>query len=218
MLIYVIKKLNLVVLSLLSLWISGFLLFVNLLPTKPEDTTTLTDAIVVWTGGPCRVTTGFELLNHGLSDKLLISGVAPDTTNKQKIITRLCRTTIHRDRLETLLDKTTLGFSAKTTVGNAVETAEWALANNIKSIRLVTSAMHIPRCWIEFHRYLPNCTIIFHPVDIERFDHRQWWHNIDVFIKVAREYTKFIIVVFGGPSERPEMLEVSKLEESKEGL
>lgn len=210
MLLKILHKLYVILLTLLSGWSLGFLVFVFFLPIAPEDTTSPTDAIVVWTGGACRITTGFELLAQGLSNKLLISGVEPSNVDKRAITNKLCRSTLSAERFNELLELTTLGYEAKTTMGNALETATWAKANGIKSIRLVTSTMHIPRCWIEFRRYLPDVQLIFHPVNIERFDHRQWWQKTSVFIKVLREYAKFVIVALGGLNEWPDALEELK--------
>ena len=50
----------------------------------------------------------------------------------------------------------TLGFAATDTRGNAEETTEWALENNIKSLRLVTSDWHMRRAAVELRRELPS--------------------------------------------------------------
>jgi len=50
----------------------------------------------------------------------------------------------------------TLGFAATDTRGNAQETREWAEANGIKSLRLVTSDWHMRRAATELRRQLPD--------------------------------------------------------------
>lgn len=194
------------------LWFAGFMVFVSMLPLIPEDQTTPTDAIVVWTGGPHRLATGIELLRQGLADKLLISGVSSSHNSKIGLIRRVCAKSSCEDELQPFLERITLGYEAKTTIGNAIETANWSAANQVRSIRLVTTSMHIPRSHLEIRRYLPECKFIYHPVDLAYFDHRKWWIDQDVFIKIAREYSKFIVVACGGTSSAPEQMKESKEE------
>ena len=69
------KIIFLALISLVTAWFFGFLLFINTIPEMPQDQDTKTDAIVVWTGWNCRVSTAIELLAQGYSDKLFISGI-----------------------------------------------------------------------------------------------------------------------------------------------
>lgn len=181
-------------LSLPSLWFYGFLVFVYSIPHIPTDTSTPTDAIVVWTGGPCRITTGVELLAQGLSNKLFVSGVE---TSKPTLLGLQCGSYLSRQALEPLQDKIYLGHSALSTLGNAIETSAWVRKNQIRSVRLVTTPVHMPRSLSEFQAEMPHIDVIPHPVNIINFDHRRWYQSWSVFFKVSREYCKFLLVKVG---------------------
>ena len=57
-----------------------------------------------------------------------------------------------------------LGFEAKDTRGNAVETAEWIKSRKARTILLVTSNYHMPRSLFELCRLMPDIKIITYPV------------------------------------------------------
>lgn len=177
-----------------AIWLSGFLIFIYGIPKKPADYITKTDAIVVWTGGPCRITTGVELLEQGLSDKLFVSGVEKA---KPQLLSKKCNSYLSAETVTQLNPKIFFGYSALSTHGNALETSLWVHKNNVKSVRLVTTAVHMPRSLIEFHMAMPEITVIPHPVNIKKFDHRHWHQNSLTFYKVVREYCKFLIVKTG---------------------
>ena len=64
--------------SLLFLaWAIGFLWFVAALPRPAEDSIK-TDAVIVPTGGAGRIARGLEVLDKGLAEKMLVSGVDPE--------------------------------------------------------------------------------------------------------------------------------------------
>ncbi|MBW8309016.1 MAG: YdcF family protein [Candidatus Paracaedibacteraceae bacterium] len=177
--------------SLSSMWFCGFLIFVYSIPQNPEDTTTKTDAIVVWTGGPCRITTGVELLQQGLSDKLFVSGVEKA---KPQLLSRHCNSYLLPEAVAQLNHKISLGYTALSTMGNAIETSSWTEKNHIRSVRLVTAPLHIPRSLAEFHLAMPQLKVIAHPVSVRQLDHKQWYNNWSIFYKIAREYSKFLLV------------------------
>jgi len=181
-------------LSLSGIWFCGFLVFVYNIPQDPEDMITKTDAIVVWTGGSCRITTGVELLYQGLSDKLFVSGVE---RAKPRLLSRHCNSSLSSETVAQLSHKISLGFTALSTRGNAIETSNWAKKNQIQSIRLVTAPLHMPRSLVEFHLAMPYMKVIAHPVSVKQLDHKQWYKNGAVFYKIAREYSKFLIAKIG---------------------
>lgn len=176
-------------------WGVGFIHFVNSLPIVSSDPFRQTDAIVVWTGGTCRVATGLELLSSGISDKLFISGAKGDKA--PDLIEKNFHLELTKKKVDALIARTQVGSLAQTTIGNAIETAHWVKENNIKTIRLVTSSMHIPRSLLECERYLSNVTIIVHPVEIDKFNHTHWYKEWNVFTKVALEYTKYLSILMG---------------------
>jgi uncharacterized SAM-binding protein YcdF (DUF218 family) len=168
--------------------------FISILPKNVEDLTTRTDAIVVLTGSSCRITTGAYLLAHGYADHLFISGVPEKLSKKVVLLGGTCPSKFAEDELITLLPKTTIGHQAKSTVENAEEAGRWIQQNNIKTIRLVTSAMHLPRSLIEFQRQLPDIKIIPHPVMKTTASYKHWYRRWTVFSKLVLEYNKFLLV------------------------
>lgn len=193
-----------IILSLLVVfWITGFFLFIHSIPLEPKDKITKTDAIVVWTGWNCRVSTGIDLLAQGISDKLFISGIRggyPHLTSdkcKQHGENVLFETATLQQEMVRLRPQITLGVSALSTIGNAMETAKWTEVSGVKSVRLVTTGIHLPRSLMEFQRYMPDIQVIPHPVLLEHFDHRDWYKSFDVFRICAREYTKYALFLMG---------------------
>lgn len=172
-------------LGLALAWFCGFLFFVATLPDHVADSDTHTDAIVVLTGGSERLTTGMALLEGGLAGKLFISGVhrgvdLPD-------IVKLARAS-YPDHAEAIV----LGYAADDTVGNAAETAAWAKAEGLSSLRLVTGAYHMPRSLTEFRQVLPGITIVPHPVFPDSVKSREWWRWPGTAALLATEYSKYL--------------------------
>ncbi|MGY9105140.1 MAG: YdcF family protein, partial [Alphaproteobacteria bacterium] len=62
-------------LVLLISWITGFIVFAQLIPDTVMAPTIKTEAIVVLTGGTLRLETGIELLTKKQAKKLFVSGV-----------------------------------------------------------------------------------------------------------------------------------------------
>ena len=167
------------------LWAGGLLWFTGNLDRRVVNTGDETDAIVVLTGGSGRLETGFTLLAEGRSRKLFVSGVGPATSREQ--IRRLVR--LSPERFECCV---VLGRSARDTVGNAVETAEWMHQQSFGSLRLVTSSYHMPRSLIEFRRAMPSVALVPHPVFPEHVKLDRWWEWPGTAVLIAEEYTKFL--------------------------
>lgn len=175
-------------------WILGFVIFIYSIPSHPQDLNKHTDAIVVWTGGACRVTTAVELLSQGLASKLFVSGIPG--TNPQLIIKK-CQTRAFNKELKDLRPFISLGPAAQSTTGNAIETAHWINTNGIKSVRLVTTSIHFPRSLLEFKRYMPTIEVICHPVSLNQFNHYDWFKDYAIFKKSFLEYCKYLVVKIG---------------------
>jgi uncharacterized SAM-binding protein YcdF (DUF218 family) len=131
---------------LLLLWLGGFLWFSLTLP-EPAMKSTRTDAVVVLTGGKGRLKRGLAVLEAGSARRMLVSGVDKGTTRRDLA----AAAGISKKRLAT----TDLGYEAIDTRSNAEETARWVTKNDIKSIRLVTSAGHMRRARLELAQALP---------------------------------------------------------------
>jgi uncharacterized SAM-binding protein YcdF (DUF218 family) len=138
-------------LCLLAAWGAGFLWFIEAV-ARQVVTPPHAEGIVAFTGGADRVETALRLLAEGRADKLLLSGVGGGAD---------LGVLAHRAGVEALplAARVTLGRSATTTWGNAVETASWAKANEIRSLIVVTAFYHMPRALIELRRVLPDVAL-----------------------------------------------------------
>lgn len=122
-------------------WIAGFVWFVLSLP-KPAPDSLKTDGIVVFTGGPGRISRGVALLRSERAERLLISGVDA----RVRPIELAVELDVPLSLFECCID---LGKRAADTRGNGAEIADWAAAHDYKSLRLVTSQFHMARAVAE---------------------------------------------------------------------
>lgn len=119
------------------------------------------DAVIVLTGGAGRIEAGVSLVAQGASQRVLISGVYPETTLEQL--------KAEQGGPEEVYDCCTdLGVWATSTTTNAEEAAVWSDANDIHRMILVTSDYHMPRALIEFRHVMPDHEIIPFPVSSSR--------------------------------------------------
>lgn len=139
-------------------WILGFFYYTfSFSIAMPEKINTRTDAIVVLTGGNNRIQKGMELFSERLSPNLFITGVHP-IVSKEELINN---SSVKIGLPECCI---IIGHQAKTTQENALETKNWAIQNNINSIRLVTSDYHMPRALFEFKQAMPTVKFLSNPV------------------------------------------------------
>lgn len=131
----------------LLVWALGFLWFTVSLP-QPGDKT-ITDAVIVPTGGPGRISQGLSVLDAGLAQRMLVTGVDPEVTPEEFA----AEFKVDPARMDCCV---TLGFRAVDTRTNATETADWVAANSVKSLRLVTTDWHMRRAAGELDRTLPD--------------------------------------------------------------
>lgn len=119
------------------------------------------DGIVVLTGGAGRVELALRLLAEGRAGRLLVSGTGRGDLADLMAAANLGATvTAHISR-----DQVALGRGARSTRGNARETADWVATHRIHSLIVVTSGYHMPRALWELRRTLPAQTIL-HPVPL----------------------------------------------------
>jgi uncharacterized SAM-binding protein YcdF (DUF218 family) len=169
---------------------AGFAWFVHLAVRGPQAPGH-TDGIVALTGGPERVETALRLLSEGRADRLLLSGIGGGAE-----LSELARRA-GVDPLP-LASRVTLDRTAATTKGNALATAEWARANAIHSLLVVTAAYHMPRALTELARSLPGVTLYPLPVvQPERLSEAP-------LRLMAEEYIKFLATTTGLTSVLPE--------------
>lgn len=172
--------------TLILLWLGGFIVFNQFIRSYKIDHTTKTDAIVVLTGGKNRLAEAMKLYNDNLADILIISGVAENVTLSQ--LERQNHTVI-----ENRPDQVILGNEASNTIENAIEVSEAVRRNNVALLRLVTSYYHMPRSEQEILLRNPDVEIIYHPVYSENVSDK-WWKKWGSFCLIAMEYNKFIFV------------------------
>jgi uncharacterized SAM-binding protein YcdF (DUF218 family) len=173
-----------IVLAVVAAWGGGLLWFASTMPADVDDRTTHTDAIVVLTGGSERIETGLILLADGLADRMFVSGVGEQV----KPGDLLSRTRLPGE----LAERVVVGKAASDTPGNAAETADWARAHDVHSIRLVTAAYHMRRSLLEFHAAMGNVTIVPHAVFPPNVK-TDWWRWPGTARLIAGEYTKYVL-------------------------
>lgn len=170
-------------------WIAGFLSYADTLPATVEDSTSPSEAIVVLTGGTSRINTGLGLLFNGTADKLFISGVYKGVEVRELLES-------HQAAPEKVACCIVLGYQADDTRGNAAETRQWVRANNVGSLRLVTSAYHMPRSLLEFRHSMPEVKIIPHPVFPPHVKQQDWWLWPGSRGLIFSEYNKYLLAQF----------------------
>ncbi len=138
-------------------WSLSFALFLGA-AHETEALPAHADGIVVLTGGADRVAAGLHLLEEGRAPALLISGVGHGS-GLDAIVRGLGLDA------KTLNAPVALGRAARTTRGNAEETAAWAHQHDAHSLIVVTAGYHMPRALLEIGRALPG--IALHPAPVQ---------------------------------------------------
>jgi uncharacterized SAM-binding protein YcdF (DUF218 family) len=162
------------VLVVLIVYGVGYAVFAMTLPGAAGDERT--DAIVVLTGGSGRLERGFDLVERGVSRRMLISGVARtvrpnELAEAYHVDPRLldCCVVLERESFDTR--------------SNADEVARWVERRRIRSIRLVTNELHMPRARYELRKRVGDRLSILQDAVPSEPDFK------DVFI----EYNKYLL-------------------------
>jgi uncharacterized SAM-binding protein YcdF (DUF218 family) len=166
-------------------WGAGLAWFVHA-AMQPGEAPPPADGIVALTGGAQRIEVALRLLAQDRARLLLVSGVAPGAE-----LPELARRAGVDP--EKLAPRVTLGRQARTTLGNAAETASWARANNVRSLIVVTAGYHMPRALAEIARALPEVTL--YPAAVLPPALRE--HDPATLRLLASEYTKWLLVRSG---------------------
>lgn len=167
----------------------GFDWFVAQVRRAAVPKAAMADGIVALTGGADRVETALRLLASGRARVLLVSGVggAADLPALGR------HAGLRPAELAVLRDRITLGRTAASTHGNAVETAAWAREHAVGSLLVVTAAYHMPRAMAELSRALPGTKLYAMPVS------RHPTTSPASLRLLAAEYAKFLAVEVGLP-------------------
>ncbi len=163
----------------------GFVSFVINLPDAPVPAPRA-DGIVVLTGSAARINDGLDLLAGGQGKRLLISGVNPSTRTHELAVL----SPAYRRWFDCCVD---IGRAAVNTIGNAVETRDWARQHDFHSIIVVTSDFHMPRAMAEIAHQLPGVALLPFPVVSERLRNESWWTNPTAARLLFWEYLKYIV-------------------------
>jgi uncharacterized SAM-binding protein YcdF (DUF218 family) len=136
---------------LLAAYGIGFAVFALTLPKAAGDERT--DAIVVLTGSPGRLERGFALLEQGRAQAVLISGVPRDARPQDYAARYHVDPALFPARIA-------LGQDSVDTRTNAEEVARWLQRRRYRSIRLVTSDLHMHRAYYEIGRRVGDVSIL----------------------------------------------------------
>ena len=145
------------------------------------------DGIVALTGGAGRIEAALDLLAQGRARLMLISGV-PEHLELEQVARAAGRTLPPG-----LAERVSLGHSATTTVGNALETASWARANGLHSLIVVTAGYHMRRAMAEIGTALPEVSL--HPDPVQPPALTQL--RLGTLRLLAAEYVKWLAVELG---------------------
>jgi uncharacterized SAM-binding protein YcdF (DUF218 family) len=167
-----------------GLWCIGLFRFAEAIPVDIVDKQNPTDAVIVLTGGSGRLEAGLDLLEAANAPRLFVSGVY-----KGMEVRRLLN--LSKKGRAHLEPNIAIG-NAVNTLENAHETAAWIAGKNIKTIRLVTAAYHMPRSLLEFNNAMPTLRIIPNPVFPNHVKQDRWWLYPGTAILISSEFNKFL--------------------------
>lgn len=165
--------------------------FALTLPQKPPLAASLTDGLVVATGGQSRIIEGLRLIEQGASMRMLITGVGKGISK-----TSLTETFAKSDRQKAIFACCVdLDATAIDTRGNAIAARNWAQTHQLSSLSLVTANYHMPRALLVFQRILPDIAITPLPVSPPDLQPMRWYANWPTAKLLMREYAKFLVVL-----------------------
>ena len=188
------RALLLVMLVAVLAWGAGLAAFADRVArsTPASRPTVPSDGVVALTGGSSlRIEAAEGLLQAGLAQRLLISGVNPEATRGE------VREAVggRRRLFDCCVD---LGFQAENTVGNARETADWANYHRYRSLIVVTADYHMPRALLELHGTMPGVALTPYPVATQTLDAHRWWKAPGSAKRMVVEYCKYLAVLGRG--------------------
>jgi uncharacterized SAM-binding protein YcdF (DUF218 family) len=180
------RVLFIVVASIGAVLIGGFIGFARDATDATPPSDPHADGIVVLTGGAARIDGALQLLAEGRAGRLLISGV-------NRVVTpRILADTLAGDKRDDLACCVDLGHAARDTIGNALETRQWAERRGFNSLIVVTSNYHMARSMTELATAMPGVRLIPFPVTNPDLHLGEWWRDPSALGLLAREYAKYL--------------------------
>jgi len=180
-------------LVLAVIWLAGLLAFAGRVQqSTPAPYPEPADGVVALTGANSneRIAAAMDLLQDGMGQRLLISGVnrgatREDIRNVSKPARRL---------FDCCVD---LGFTAADTVGNARETADWARSMRFTRLIIVTADYHMPRAMLELRAVMrePQFQLQSYAVPTPSLKARRWWRSPRSARLMVVEYSKYLAIL-----------------------
>jgi uncharacterized SAM-binding protein YcdF (DUF218 family) len=173
------------VVAAVVLLLAGFGLFRHNAMRTSDPAVVGADGIVVLTGGTARIDKAVALLADGQARRLLITGVHPQTSERQLIQL----TGSNADLFSCCVD---IDRTALDTRGNADEAKRWTESHGFRKLLVVTSDYHMPRALLEFSRRMPDVALFPYPVSAGEAGSgslRLW----------LSEYAKYVLALTGAP-------------------
>jgi uncharacterized SAM-binding protein YcdF (DUF218 family) len=97
-----------------------------------------------------------------------------------------------------------LGYEARNTIGNALETRRGLAAHGQRGpVIVVTSNYHMPRALAELAHELPGTELVPFPVVSDRLRAGAWWNDIGVARLWVGEYVKYLVALARIQLRRP---------------
>ncbi|WP_177176808.1 YdcF family protein [Faunimonas pinastri] len=171
--------------------IGGFFVFADGVVHSRPPANPHADGIVALTGGTQRIEGAVSLLGNGSARRLLISGVHT-RIGPQDLAAR------HPDLADFYRCCIDIGYEARNTRGNALETRDWARERGYNSLIVVTSDYHMPRSLTEIARVLPDVKLVPYPVRPDDLTLDDWAADPRAFKVLALEYMKYVWIRMGG--------------------
>ena len=165
--------------------------FALTLPQKTPLADSLTDGLVVATGGQLRINEGLRLIEQGASSRMLITGVGKGIS-KTSLTETFAKTSAQQRIFSCCVD---LDATAIDTRGNALAARNWVQTHRLSSLSLVTANYHMPRALLYFQRIIPDVAITPLPVNPPDLQPKKWYANWPTAKLLTREYAKYLIVL-----------------------
>ena len=138
--------------------------------------------IVVLTGNTGRLVFGLDLMSNNIKSRMLITGVAKGVKYSEIIKNN----NLKKNRIE-------LGYTAQSTLGNAIETTLWIEKYKVNDIILVTDSWHMQRALLLFNAIMPNIKISPHPIKSNNFNIIDYFKFDNRVFFIYQEHLKYIV-------------------------